>query len=533
MKLLSFKVIKADTCGGLMDGLMVDFRGDAEPGGFDPICLIGRNGTGKSQLLQVIAEAFQAVYREVAPAQERIEANPALEFIVEYEVWSASQDKHIRIRASRKMAGRRKPKIVMEMQQENQWQVLEPSGPGAWELVPSRVVAYTSGENETLSLPFTLSRSGYAAEVTSRALNDELRHIPIPDTRLMLIDYGTNLEVLVANLAMQDTATLTAILEDTRLAGLDSFRCVVSLAHPAVRRRGKGIQLTPELEKILRDLRSCATAFDVDEAQERYTFVFHINEALRRALRACWKSPAELYLSFHKLAMLNDLAIQKTTRQRFIRQTGERRFATRLPEPQDEQKVFFFDQVKFKSDRTGALVDYVSLSDGEHQLLQLRGMFLMFDQPNVLFLLDEPDSHFNPPWRIRFVTGVLSLPTSSGPRVAGGAAAHQDCLITTHAPFVPSDLKRNNVLIFNRDADSTGILVQRPNMETYGATFDSVLSECFDVFPPMSARPSAEIERLKNSTNPKEIAEGLQGLGPSVDRALLAGRLDALAGKEP
>lgn len=30
--------------------------------------------------------------------------------------------------------------------------------------------------------------------------------------------------------------------------------------------------------------------------------------------------------------------------------------------------------------------------------------------PDVLFLLDEPESHFNPQWRVKFISRLLDLP---------------------------------------------------------------------------------------------------------------------------
>ncbi|MCL1446541.1 AAA family ATPase, partial [Klebsiella quasipneumoniae] len=44
------------------------------------------------------------------------------------------------------------------------------------------------------------------------------------------------------------------------------------------------------------------------------------------------------------------------------------------------------------------------LSDGEHQLLHSLGLCLLFRETNSLFLLDEPETHFNPHWRASFIT---------------------------------------------------------------------------------------------------------------------------------
>jgi restriction system-associated AAA family ATPase len=228
--------------------------------------------------------------------------------------------------------------------------------------------------------------------------------------------------------------------------------------------------------------------------------------------------------------MLNDLAIPKKTRERFKRDTKTRRFASRLPEPQDEDKVFRFERVNFSATNSSEVVDYVSLSDGEHQLTQLLGTFCMLSFPNVLFLLDEPESHFNPQWRVKVISRILDLHTSDGVRRKNSRSAEQDCILTTHAPFVPSDMPRNNVFMFRKEGGK--IIVLKPDIETYGTTFDTILEECFDLRPPISKEPKDEIEKLMKSKDPEKIKRGIARLGDSVEKVFLADRLRQLKKKK-
>src|SRR5262249_41213070 len=161
---------------------------------------------------------------------------------------------------------------------------------------------------------------------------------------------------------------------DARLRDVHSFRCIIQLAHsaaPKVQARGrsastrKRIQLTQELEDHLDRLRRCATCYAYEEKTETYIFDFFVDDQTRAAFGAFWASTLELYSAFHKFSMLNDLAIPRPTRMRFMREVKARRFASRLPEPQDEEKVFRFERVKFFPYGDGESVDYVSLSDGE------------------------------------------------------------------------------------------------------------------------------------------------------------------------
>jgi restriction system-associated AAA family ATPase len=543
MKLLRVHIISAKTCGGLLDRVDIWLRPpNADIFAFDPLCLIGPNGTGKSQFLQVLAEMLQSAFHACVSDEERVDGNPDLLFELEYLIRPPGHLTPTYVRVSRTAEGVASPKVKFETMHEGKWTSCDLSSVASRHLLPSKVVAYTSGGNETLSLPFLVSRAGYATEVANRALDREVADSPVADTRLMLIDYGTHLEVLAANLLLGSSTLRLSLLQNARLVDLHSFRCVVQLAHSAVSRapRGKstvskrkGIQLTSELEAHLDRLKRCATCYEYDEQSETYIFDYLVSDATRTAFHHFWKSTLDLYAAFHKLSMLNDLAIPKRSRERFHREAKARRFAARLPEPQDEEKVFRFERVQF-SPLTGAqAVDYVSLSDGEHQLAQLLGTMSMVCFPGVLFILDEPESHFNPQWRVECITQILDVPTCDGPRRGKdgfGKSAEQECLLTTHSPFVPSDLHRDKVFIFRKSVKGE-VEVDHPHIETYGTTFDTIVEECFDVRPPISKEPRQEIGRLSQSQNAEEIAEGARHFGDSVEKAILLDRARQLRGK--
>lgn len=537
MKLLRVHIISAKSCGGLLDGLDVRLRGSSTSvNDFEPLCLIGPNGAGKSQLIQVIAEAFQSLLHAAVPDEERVEGNENLLFEIEYLISVPNHDKPVHVRARRFAQGRKKAVVGLDRKIDGDWVECDLADVATAALLPTKVVGYTSGANETLSLPFLVSRSGYAEEVGRRALNESTRVDPVPDTRLMLIDYGTHLEVLVANLLLGALEERDALLSDARVQDLHSFRCIIQLAHSAApkaaakkgRSRRKGIQLTGELEIYLDQLQRCATSFHYEPTSDSYTFDFFVTDETRKAFSSFWSSALALYAALHKLAMLNDLAIPKAARDRFKRETQLRKFASRLPEPQDEDKVFRFERVVFNAQGGRGTVDYVSLSDGEHQQAQLLGTMCMVSFPQALFLLDEPESHFNPKWRVKLVSKLLRLPTATGRRDGSSPASMQDCLLTTHSPFVPSDMAKERVIIFNKNSGTGKIEVRHPNVETFGTTFDAILGECFDIRPPISDVSKAVIEELNTSCDPQEIQERMQDLGDSVEKVMLADRIRQL-----
>ncbi|MER9458782.1 restriction system-associated AAA family ATPase [Mesorhizobium sp. M0387] len=525
MRLIYLRVDRALSCGGLLDGAELAVTRPREEGSLAPLCLIGPNGAGKSQLLQLIAEIFQVAWHQYSSTEERLSSNNESLFEVRYRMSSPGSSRIVKL--VRESSGRTVSPIQMEVMrdEDGEWHVVAIDSPSFGENLPSLVIGYTSGDNETLSLPFFVSRRGYATDVREAALPNKTKGRvevsgDVPDNRLLLIDYNTHLEVLVANLLLSPLPLREKIIGHANLHDLASFRCVIQLHHSAA--PTGGVKLTKELQTYVDIFRKLATCWDHEPKKDTYTFDFFVDDALRAGFSHYFDTAGNLYRAFHKISLLNDLAIPRAARNRLQRDIESRRFASRLPEPQDEDKVFRFEQVSLRR-RTGAgsrLLDYVSLSDGEHQLSQILGIFSMIDRPDALFVLDEPESHFNPQWRVQFTKLLIDLPNNT--------RGKQEVLLTTHAPFVPCDLPREQVLIFSKNAEGR-VEIDPPEIETYGASFDRILDACFKVSPPISQIPQDELEDLMDKGTAEQIADALTRFGPSVERSFLADRLRQLS----
>ncbi|WP_420957400.1 hypothetical protein ACNSZH_24915 [Burkholderia gladioli] len=237
MRLIYLKIHEAEACGNLLNGLTLSLdRGSLEDGNsFSTLCLVGPNGSGKSQFLQTIAEIFQDAWHTHAPEEERADPNRGLTFELIYDLDRGSGRRQ-RVKLSRLTSQRRRTAVRMESEESAGWTEVAPETALYGELLPPIVVGYTSGDNETLSLPFFKSRAAYAKDVSSAALDPERRIKAVPDNRLLLIDYGTNLEVLIANLMLGSADLCEKMLEHASLAGLASWRCIVQLEPSTVTR---------------------------------------------------------------------------------------------------------------------------------------------------------------------------------------------------------------------------------------------------------------------------------------------------------
>ena len=137
-------------------------------------------------------------------------------------------------------------------------------------------------------------------------------------------------------------------------------------------------------------------------------------------------------------------------------------------------------KVKLREPNVKTLYD--RLSDGEHQLIQILGSLILFDHQQTLFILDEPESHFNPEWRTEFIELINKYVDLN----------NLELIISTHSPFVLSACKSERVLQFEKN-DMGNVFLKPVDTETYGASFDSLLTSIFDLNVLISQRPLTEI----------------------------------------
>jgi predicted ATPase len=83
------------------------------------------------------------------------------------------------------------------------------------------------------------------------------------------------------------------------------------------------------------------------------------------------------------------------------------------------------------------------LSEGEQQLLLVLGLMRFTREDESLFLLDEPDTHLNPLWSMRYREFLETI---------GGLGDNSQVLMATHDPLVVSSMARSEVRILERSA---------------------------------------------------------------------------------
>ncbi|MNT23241.1 hypothetical protein D3C72_1586530 [compost metagenome] len=191
----------------------------------------------------------------------------------------------------------------------------------------------------------------------------------------------------------------------------------------------------------------------------------------------------------------------------------------KVPVPAPEDNVFYFLDyriLKLKRE-TNELSNLLlkNLSDGEQQFLHSMGICLMLKNRSALLLLDEPETHFNPDWRSKFISTI-----KGSLEAAGNNNLMMDLLITSHSPFIVSDCKREKVFVFE------GKTVANPKINTFGTSVNIITEEVFkkkETISDLSIKEISDIKALPLDTleNIEDAKNASRILGESVEKVLL------------
>ncbi|WP_346400285.1 restriction system-associated AAA family ATPase [Pseudomonas syringae] len=456
-------------------------------------------------------------------------------------------------------------------------------------LLPQYVLGYSSGENEILSLPF-FKMSFVQFDEYWDALSRQLSYSGHPEARLAYLGSGFSQAILLCNLLFQDEATLQPFRDDVGIEALREFRIILrrsielrpeqlaafasedeslrqsledivegnpalyaetdelgnthyrlKLLHALVADEGLQQELRSEQETsatkyenfdpAITRLKRCATLVYEDESTDTLTLDFCVNDATKQVFRENFEdSPLELFQAFQVLLALNLYAVSDKLKSDLYTSSSPYVSET-VPTLASDQRVMRFKFVRFTKQGAAEPMMLKELSDGEHQLLHSLGMCLLFRNTNSLFLLDEPETHFNPHWRASFITRLRQCFSDA----SDGSDFGQEMLITTHTPFLISDSKPDKVLVFSKEQASGTVSIGKPSYNTLGASINKITHETFDKQETIGDGAQELLAKLvadsMSKTDPHGLARKIMDtMGDSVERTLAVHALLQVSG---
>ena len=151
---------------------------------------------------------------------------------------------------------------------------------------------------------------------------------------------------------------------------------------------------------------------------------------------------------------------------------------------------------------------------------------MLKDRRSIL-LLDEPETHFNPNWRAKFIK-VLGESIESGNNeesAIGRFNVHmlKDILLTSHSPFIISDCMPNNVLFFNKNEETNKLEVRNAEqlgLKTYGSSVDYILKNFFKT-DLISSKSLKELKNIIDHGTIDELRNAVENFGESSEKQFL------------
>jgi predicted ATPase len=131
------------------------------------------------------------------------------------------------------------------------------------------------------------------------------------------------------------------------------------------------------------------------------------------------------------------------------------------------------------------------LSEGERQLLTVLGLMRFTAEKEALFLLDEPDTHLNPAWCLDYLDNL---------RTYGAEPPNSQIIMTTHSPLTFAGMDKNEVVIMERIAENK-IIAEHPTSSPKGMGFAAIITSDF-----FGLRSTLDKETLKKIDDKRELA---------------------------
>lgn len=400
---------------------------------FTSHAIIGQNGSGKSNLLEAIITIFRDLDLQNSAS-------------LDYEMKYLLRGHEIVVKA---ILGKL-PEIQIDGEKKSSNFLREHDKV----YLPSHIFAYYSGKNERIEKLFQAHQSSFLKEL--REGKDDLIR------RLFYCRGGHSQLVLLACLISKDEI-FSRILNDLNILELDSALFVIK--QPYYLRENLSEKSILEGDNRFWYARGTTVSEFLDKLWQLAIAPIDHESKKQIDFRGRREEQKQVYLYIKDKEDLQKLADLVGPPETFFRY-AEGAYIGDLIE---EVRI----SVKHKNSDGRMTFDY--LSEGELQLLTVLGLMRLTSQDHCLFLLDEPDTHLNPIWKLRYFEEIEKVLQRNTEQIIKGDS---QILITTHDPIMIGSLKKEQVKILRKKEGETSIY--EPDQDPQGMGVSGLLkSELF------------------------------------------------------
>ncbi|HCE21061.1 MAG TPA: chromosome segregation protein SMC, partial [Hyphomonas sp.] len=418
--------------------------------------LIGRNGTGKSNVL----EALTVIFRDLLMGEDGSGKKnvPSFKYRIAYEI----DDRWVIIDADSTRRSAYRAKTVSKSSHpkpydiETEFENLEGDTISRAKLLgdtseylPKFLFGYYSGESERMEGVFRKYLKNY---------DDRLISSEDPGLKRMFFAEPVHSNFVLLSFIVNNKQQTDEFLQKQlglEEGGIESVLFVLKQPYWYNKSATGGDARFWNAKGIVRDF--LAKLYEISLAPIRITRREMYDVRRSRALEY-------LYLFAKDVDALRELAKGNTTAE-FFRDLE----STHVSDLIDEVRI----RVKLR--KNDGSVTFRELSEGEQQLLTVLGLLQFTSAHESLFLLDEPDTHLNPRWSVEYLQHIRDFLKDNEET---NRSSH--VLLATHNPIAVAELVKEQVQILKRDEETFAISATEPDTHPRGMGYAGVVtSEMF------------------------------------------------------
>ena len=415
--------------------------------------LIGHNGTGKSNLIEAIIIIFRNLDLAKAP-----EFAYNIQYIIknyEIDIDADPQRKmHTKIRINGKV-------LSLSKFQEKKLKYM-----------PNNIFAYYSGPSNRLETHFNEHQRRFSKDLLYGK-----------DKPLRPFFYARNVHsqfVLLSYFSFPDEESMKFLEDYLNISGLESTLFILK----------KPTWKSSQGDSRFWNARGVVSEF----LSELYNYsLAPVRKTERIELGFGKKATEEFLYLFVNGQDINNVANKYKTNKEFFKALE----STYISELIHEVRI----TVKMKN--SGNPLTFRELSEGEQQLLTVLGLLKFTKESESLFLLDEPDTHLNPAWKLEYLSLIEKVV---------GNLENSHIIICTHDPLIIGGLLKSQVQIFEKTKKGK-MIAHPPEIDPKGMGVAALLtSELFGLKTTLDLDTQEKVDRkrelsLKSHRTPQEEEE--------------------------
>ena len=393
--------------------------------------LIGENGSGKSTILELIAEIFGHLHKYFVLEGRTSAFVDGYEIVYDYTFQGITHTIEIH---SHGKDGKFVPEIWVDDKDISIARIEKEYG-GISNLLPSKTILSYAGISDHLKKLSEHFEEKYKGEITK--VNNQYSFSPLnlPKERPFIYIKPEHLSMLIVSLFISDDKQDVDFLSE--YLGIEKYECRISivLKKPTWTKKPKEKWWGASGNVALQFLQTIDLYADKEDwdKEKNNILTYHFDGTIN------------LEMSFADLnAYAKDIAFTIFDTLLYDDLLSEIRVAWNLD--------------------NGEEMDLNRLSEGQKQVVLTLGLNSVLGEngKNLLYLFDEPDVFLHPQWQQKFVNNIRN-----------GLDDTSMAIITSHSPSIVSNLKNQNLHLLRK-----GKVVTK-SLKYYGKTVESILGDYF------------------------------------------------------